>query len=914
MRLLFLLTACVAIAAPNVQWSNLPLSFELNAGQSATNVRYLARGNGYSLYLSSGEVVLAGRSGPPLRTKLAGSNPAASIIGEHVQSSTSNYFGGTDASKWRTSIPNYERVRYAGIYPGIDLLYYGNEGTLEYDWIVAPGADPQRIRMVFDGTGGLRIDRQGDLVIRLGKNEYRHRKPVVYQEMAGARVHVTAEWRLHGKEASFRLGGYDHEKPLTIDPPLIYSTYQGGSGLDYAYAVAVDQAGNTYITGGTGSTNFPTVSPLQGARNGQGDVFITKINATGTGKIYSTYLGGGGVDEGRGIAVDGAGNAYITGSAGSFDFPMKNAIQGTWGGSGDAFVTKLDATGSALVYSTYLGGNSIDMGTAIALDPAGNAYITGVTFSPNFPTVAAFQSQKGTVQDAFVAKINAAGSAWVYVTYLGGNNVDEGYAIAVDATGNAYITGQTFSTNFPLQSPIRGSNLNTPDAFVTKLNPAGSALVFSTYLGGSATDSGNAIAIDASGIYVAGSTTSSDFPVVNPLQPKIANGPGVDDAFVTKLSPSGSGVIYSTYLGGGSGEEAYAVAVDSAGNAWVTGRTNSSDFPLKNPLQITRFAFDVFVTEINAAGSDTLFSTFIGGNGSEEGRGIAVDSAGNAHVAGDTTSTDFPIKNAIQSQNGGGGAQDAFVLMIGDHPLLGPPAGLRITLSHTGAFVQGYYGAYAATVSNAFGATSTSGTVTVTDVLPTGELPYFMSGDGWACDTSQITCTRSDALAPGSSYPPLTIYVLIAKDAPVSVANQVRASGGGFADATASDPTSVRPPIHPPFFTGETQSNGTYSLKLANGNLFGSYVYTQAYDGVANITHADLGSLYVSGDATPQGTFIFDFQSGHYWSTGADYFPYVFDYTLNAWLYCYPDSNRAGHYTSNPRYFYNFSTNQVFTM
>jgi Beta-propeller repeat len=330
-RLLALLTACSIFAAPDVsprvKWANLPLSFEPTAEQSTAGVHYLARGSSYSLYLAAGESVLMGKDRSPLRTKLAGANLAAPIVAEGPQTSTSNYFVGKDPRQWRTSVPNYDRVRYMGIYPGIDLVYYGHDGSVEYDWIVSPGADAHQIRMVFQGADRLRIDKTGDLVVTLGKNQYRHRKPVVYQEVAGKRVQVAGAWNLRGKEGSFCLGGYDHEKPLTIDPTLAYSTYLGGSNLDFANAVAVDPAGNTYITGSAGSTDFPTTSPLQASRDGQGDAFVTKLNANGTAKIYSTYLGGGGVDEGYGIAVDSAGNAYVTGSANSLDFPTKNAIQ-----------------------------------------------------------------------------------------------------------------------------------------------------------------------------------------------------------------------------------------------------------------------------------------------------------------------------------------------------------------------------------------------------------------------------------------------------------------------------------------------------------------------------------------------------------------------------------------------------------
>jgi len=656
---------CQVSGSQLTRLSDLPLSFEPNVGQDPPEVRYLARGSAYTLYLGGGEMLLSGHSQEPMRMKMLRANLAAAIEGEGQQESTSNYFVGNDPSKWRTSVPNYGRARYRSVYPGIDLLYYGHDGKLEYDWIVSPAADPRKIRLSFEGTDQMRINKQGDLVITQGKSEYRHKKPIVYQEIAGKRVEIAGTWILRGKEAGFAIGTYDHSQPLVIDPVLFYSTYLGGTGTDFAYAVAVDKVGNTYVTGGAGSTNFPTSNPLQSSLIGSEDVFVTKINANGSAKVYSTYLGGGGPDEGKGIAVNPQGEVYVTGSAGSFDFPMMNPVQGTWGGSGDVFLTKLNSTGSGLVYSTYLGGNAIDYATAVALDPSGNAYIVGITFSPNFPTVSPFQAAKGAQQDAFVAKMNPAGTAWVYATYLGGNNVDEGYAIAADASGSAYVTGYTASTDFPLQSALRNSNVASVDAFVTKLNPAGSALVYSTYLGGSATDYGTGVAVDSSGsAYVTGIVGSTDFPVANALQPHLA---GADDAFVAKFDPSGSTLVYSTYFGGGSVDQPYALAIDQSGNAWITGRTNSSDFPLVNAIQGNRFAFDMFITEINASGTASLFSTFLGGTGSESGRGIAVDSMGNVHVAGESTSFDFPVVNPLQSTNGGSSvSQDAIVVLLGN--------------------------------------------------------------------------------------------------------------------------------------------------------------------------------------------------------------------------------------------------------
>lgn len=659
MRVLFFLVAGTALAAPVVHWANVPLSFEPNAGQASAGVSYVARGNSYTLYLTRGSMILAGRDQSRFRTKLVGANPSARITGEAPQTSMTNYFIGNDPREWHAAVPNYGRVRYSGVYPGIDLVYYGNEGNLEYDWILAPGADPQSIRMRFEGAGRLRIDRQGDLVIGAGKNEYRHKRPLIYQEAAGKRAPVVGNWTLHGDEASFHVGSYDRGRELVIDPPLIYSSYYGGNGGDFAYAVATDSIGNTYMAGILGSANLG----IRGAE----DAFVTKLRPDGS-KSYTSIIGGTSIDEARGIAVDVQGNVYVTGNTGSLDFPTKGAIQAKTGGSQDAFIAKLNQSGT-LVYATYLGGIANETPSAIAIDAAGSAYVIGTTFSADFPTVAAFQATKGALQDAFITKINPGGTAWVYSTYLGGSAADEGYGIAVDAAGNAYVTGYTASTNFPVQSAFQSSNAGDVDAFVTKINPAGSALVYSTYLGGTGTDFGNAIAVDSSGnAYVTGDTRSKDFPLATPIDATLGS-TGVYDVFVTKLNPAGSALVYSTYLGGGSEDEPYALAIDKSGNAWITGRTNSSDYPLVNPIQATRFAFDMFVTEINATGSGLLFSTFIGGQGSESGRGIAVDSLGNIHVAGEGTSTDFPVKNAFQATNGGGGSnQDSLVLLLGTAP------------------------------------------------------------------------------------------------------------------------------------------------------------------------------------------------------------------------------------------------------
>ncbi len=377
MRLWFLLFSGTALAAPAVQWSNIPLSFEPNTGQASAQVRYLARSSSCTLYLASGETVLAGPNQSPLRTKLSGANPAAAIAGEVPQDSSSNYFIGNDPAQWHTAVPNFARVRYAGVYPGIDLVYYAKDGNLEYDWILSPGADPRKIRMVFESADQLRIDKRGDLVIRAGGVEYRHKKPLIYQDVEGKRALVAGGWTLHGNVGSFHLGAYDRRKELVIDPALIYSSYSAAPASDYAYAVAVDSIGNTYVAGGTGSAGFNI--------KGTEDAFVLKLSPSGS-KLFSAFLGGGAADEARGVSVDVQGHVYVTGNTGSLDFPTKGAIQTKMAGSGDVFVAELNPAGSSLLYATYLGGSGIDTASAIAIDAAGNAYVVGSTFSTDFPT------------------------------------------------------------------------------------------------------------------------------------------------------------------------------------------------------------------------------------------------------------------------------------------------------------------------------------------------------------------------------------------------------------------------------------------------------------------------------------------------------------------------------------------------
>ncbi len=449
-------------------YGNLPISFEANAGQTNAEVQYLTRGNGYALFLTSTSAVLDLEkvtpamtsnstpltvTGSALTMNLIGADSGASAVGLDQLPGTSNYFIGNDSSKWRTDIANYGQVAYQDVYSGINVLYYGNQKQLEYDFLVVPGANPENIRLGFQGADNLSLDEQGNLVIGTATGNVLEHAPVAYQEVDGARQAVAGQFVLLGNnEVGFQLGAYDPALPLTIDPVLSYSTFIGGNNDDAAQGIQVDSAGNAYITGYTTSTNFPTTTGAnQTSFGGTYDAFVTKLNATGTAAVYSTYLGGNDYDGGLRIAVDSNGNAYVSGATQSTDFPTTaGAFQTTANGGGDAFVTKLNATGTALVYSTYLGGSRGAEAYGIAVDSSGDAYVTGDTQSSDFPTTAgAFRTSYGGGGDAFVTKLNPAGTALIYSTYLGGSGQDGGIGLALDASGNAFVTGATSSANFP---------------------------------------------------------------------------------------------------------------------------------------------------------------------------------------------------------------------------------------------------------------------------------------------------------------------------------------------------------------------------------------------------------------------------------------------------------------------------------
>jgi uncharacterized protein (TIGR03437 family) len=742
------------------------------------------------------------------------------VVGIEKQPGVSNYFIGNDTAQWHTDVPHYGRIEYQGVYPGIDLVWYGSQRQFEYDFVVGPGADPKRIQVSYQGVESLRVEENGDLVLRTALGEMRQQKPQVYQEIAGHRVAVGAEYSITaGNRVSFALAQYDGKRELRIDPVVLaYSTFLGGNGPssgpflfgsgpeinshgpDLGYGIAVDGTGAAYVTGQTSSTSFPTDSPYQATYpGGTYDAFVTKLTPAGNALVYSTYLGGSNLDHGSAIAVDGSGSAYITGWTQSSNFPTKSAFQGSNHGSGlpNAFVTKLAPAGNALVYSTYLGGSGTywgDYGQGIAVDATGSAYITGLAHSQDFPTQSPFQETNAAPDNGsgFVTKLTPAGNALVYSTYLGGPATQElgcgdgGNAIAVDGAGYAYIAGQTCSGSFPLKSPFQPLNTepeSTPSAFVTKLMPAGNALAYSTYLGGSGGDVANGIAVDGSGsAYLTGYTRSTDFPTQSPYQASnLGAASGGQNAFVTKLTPAGNALVYSTYLGGSGTDEGYGLAIDSEGAAYITGSTTSTNFPTLSPYQAKLLGpGNAFVTKLMPAGNVLAYSTYLGGSGNfmgqysnitigDFGAGIAVDAAGAAYITGATDSANFPIQSPFQSTLQG--VQNAFVAKLTVAAAVPELAisPLALTFSYTvgGASPA----AQSVTVGNSgtgtlvwsAGSSASWLTVSPTSGTGAGTLTIGINPAGLSAQTYNGTIAVTDSAAANS---PQTIAVTLAVAAP----------------------------------------------------------------------------------------------------------------------------------------------------
>jgi RHS repeat-associated protein len=660
----------------------VPLPFEPNVGQTDPQVRFLSRGPGFGLFLTDAGATFevpqpASATGAVtgfdvFRMQLQGANPHPQVVGQGDLLSRSNYFGGPDPSQWRTDVPNYGEVVFKDVYPGIDLDFHSASGRqLEYDFVVAPGADPSEIQLGWQGLNSVTPDGRGDLLLATAGGTVTEQAPAAYQLVGGARVPVPVQQALPGgSQVGFQAGAYDRSQPLVIDPVLSYSSYLGGSGNDQAFGIAVDGAGDAYLTGRTTSANFPTTTgAVQTGLSGTQSGFITKLNAQGSAVVYSTYIDGATSNQGgNGIAVDLAGDAYVVGNTGSGFPTTPGAYQTTGpGGSTTAYVAKLNATGDDLLYATYL-GPATSTGQAIAVDALGDAYVTGGA-AGGFPTTSGAFQTTAVGTPAYVTELNPAGSALVYSGLLGGTATGTsavGYGIAVDGAGSAYVTGSaqgdgglpTTSGAFQTSAPN-----STSAAFVTKVSAGGAALAYSTYLGGAGADYGYALGVDRSGhAFVTGSTTSTNFPTTSgAAQTSLPSASG--SAFVTELNAAGSALAYSTYLGGGGTDQGNGVAVGPDGLAWVTGMTGSTNFPTTSgALQgSSGGGNDAFLTKLTSAGA-LAYSSYLGGSGSDSGNAVALDPVGSVYLAGMTASTNFPVAGAFQGSNAG--SKDAFAAKV----------------------------------------------------------------------------------------------------------------------------------------------------------------------------------------------------------------------------------------------------------
>lgn len=705
--------ASTAATRAIADYGRLPLIFEPAVDSADGTTRYIARGRGYGVAISPHGVQISAygptgthgtNSGTTLGFDFIGANPHAGIEGFGLQETRIHRFkSGVGA----TDIPTYAGVRVSGAYPHIDVVHYGQGQRLEYDLVVAAGGDPSLLGLRVDSGGMTTLDAAGDLLVTQGAATLRLHRPIAYQDIGGRRVGVDSAFVLENdRDVRIRVGDYDRAHALVIDPVVSYATYLGGNSFEQGTAIAVDANGNAFVTGYTMSTDFPTVSAYDRSlgKSGDVDVFVSKLNAAGTALVWSTYLGGAGsADRAVGIAVDAAGSAYITGQTAAGNFPVSATAWQKASPGGGAFIAKLSPGGNTLAYSTYVTGAT---GHAIAVDAGGSAYVVG-SATPTFTTT------QGALQPApanasatgFVVKLNATGSAPVYSTFLGGNGNDQATTVAVDARGNAYVGGWTTSSDFPAQNAIQATPRGQKDAFIAKLDAAGSRLVYATLLGGALDDAVNAIAIDNAGhAYVAGETYSSDFPSKGGFQPFKAGAnlvnSSVGNAFVAKLAPTGDALVYSSFLGGEvcktlcqlvfgplpqyRGDAAFGLAVDMAGHAYVTGIARSYTFPLVDS-GATRKQDDTedsaFVTKVGVTGSALLWSTFLrtGFNEADNrwtrfppgaATGIALDPSGAAYVTGDADSYSnfLPTPGAFQATNSNG--QGAVIVKFARTPSL----------------------------------------------------------------------------------------------------------------------------------------------------------------------------------------------------------------------------------------------------
>lgn len=649
----------------------LPLAFERNEGQAPDRIAFLARGIGHALALEPGEAVLSlARRGTAswhaMHLSFVGANPDPEIRGSEELPGRSHYLLGADRADWHTDVSRYARVTYRDLYPGIDLVFRGSGQQLEYDFVVAPNASPQTIRLRIDGAESLAVDAAGDLHLQSGALDLIQHAPRTHQDVAGGRVEVASRFVLHeGREIGFEVAAYDRARPLVIDPVLSYATYLGGSGEDGVsgsilgehLGIAVDASGSAIVTGETQSSDFPVAGAVQEEAGGGLDVFVSKFMPNGQGLVYSTYLGGSDDDSGNAIAIDAVGNAIVTGTTRSGNFPVLAASQPAIAGASDAFVAKLSPLGD-LLFSTFLGGGDDDSAAAVAIDGPGNIHLAGATRSTNFPVQSALQPTSHGGEDAFVARLTATG-ARSYATYLGGAGDDAALALALGPAG-IVVAGRTSSADFPTVTPLQAALHGESDAFVARLSASGASLLASTFVGGGGTETASGVVVLASGVaVVVGETTSQDFPTAQPMQ---AQSGGGDDAFLLALAPNGAGLVFATYLGG-SEDDAGVSIVGSGGALFAAGTTESTDFPTAAPMQPGNAGeHDAWLARLGPNGTTLAVSTYLGGESDDDVFALAADTAGRLFIAGYTNSRLFPTFQALKTDLGVG--SDAFVTAI----------------------------------------------------------------------------------------------------------------------------------------------------------------------------------------------------------------------------------------------------------
>jgi hypothetical protein len=666
-------------------FASVPMHFELNQGQADSNVRFMSRNGSHALLLKQNEAQLAlpniasAPHGDPqltkpdvLTMKLAQANDNPQIEGIDELPGRTNYYLGNNPENWRRSVPAYAKVKYQNVYQGVDLIYYGNQRQLEYDFVVEPHADPNVITLSFENAREFKMDNNGDLILSVGQHVVRQHAPVAYQDINGDRNPIRASYEIRKGssrikcEVGIRIGDYDRNRPLVIDPVIVYSTYLGGSAgddlfnIEAGFGITVDASGNVYVGGITPSADFPTQNPHQPSPAGNYDGFITKFNPTGTALLYSTYFGGSDEDRVISVSLGSANELVVSGYTFSANFPTLTPFQPSLRGQNDGFVSRFTTNG-VLNYSTYIGGAGGDSCNFIKSIGTDIVAFAGSTGSTDFPIANAIQPISAGSTDFFVGKLNIATNTLIFSTYFGGIATESmifGTA-AVDPAGNVYFGGVSNSFNYPTSSnAFQTENNGSDDAVVTKLSSNGSSMIYSTFLGGNLVDSADALAVDSNGnAYLTGFTRSANFPLKNAAQPQLRD----PDAFVTKVNPTGTGLVFSTFLGGQNLERGSGIATDAGGNCFVTGRSNSGDFPAKRSLRPPRGLDDAFVTKYNRDGA-LLFSTLLGGASNDYGFGITADGSGNAYLTGRATRNFFVTPGVFQSTIGG--QADAFVTKI----------------------------------------------------------------------------------------------------------------------------------------------------------------------------------------------------------------------------------------------------------